>query len=1641
MESLKGITQFNTGSTIANGMKLSESAVNSYKASIDGLTLSQAQVALSSTALNDIQKEQILTSAGLLKSTEAITLEEVKQMASSASLSAQKKEEILTTLQGAYSENQWNIEKLEAIAASGGEAGAIAQSILVKKAENAENIKNIAGNKALTASLLGQLKARLALMATNPVVWIAGLVGAGLGLIALEDKLTKSLDECTEELDKLNSEFEQSQSEAESLESEWKTCQTRLSELQKLADNGTISIIEQEEYERLQKTNDELERSLRIEKEKSQLSAIKGATTADETLTKRVQSQYIRGNVEADMGATLKNQQLYVLPEEELDAAIEEYKRLQIEIDNLNKAYDNGEISTSDYEKQLGSLTDQQTKARTRASEMSDILSDCKQAYDNLDNTGGSFTTTQKNNYNAVTEANKRYNEFLGTINGVNETFENLDTTEKAQTLKDRYAKKTLSLPNGQGTYTVEDKEISDWIDTLPDEDLKILGTINFSGEQTKDSMQQALDYAKTHTDTTADETDIQSTITSSIEQISTQLEPQFSKLKDAYQSIFTIEDGKQIFSLDNVDVSMLEDLRKSFTKIEEEIGVAFDASQLKNFFAVLTNGNSTAEEVQNAFNNIATSYLNSTDVLENLNSTTAEAIKIQLESLGVTNSEIIVFEALISNTNALEEAGIDLANATNEELNAFVNEAVSADNLGQALAILQLKKFLVNNTRIDSSDEINQLLTLANAAGIASNALSKLAQFKTDLENETDPKTRQWIIKSINEYTKTLTSEIANVNVEYTPTATPKSASKSGKEAADAYLEAFEKEYKQLKDKLDRGEITEKEYLDNLRALYERYFKDREKYIDEFEKYEQEYLEGMESLYKDVIDGICDLIDKQSDKYDDLRDSAVDSYEAQKEAAEDAYDAQIDAIQAQIDAIDEEIEAKKKQADAIQDEIDKIRKAREERQKKIDLQKKEYELQRMQNQNTKLTYTSEKGFIFTPDTQGIRDAREAVDEAKEELYILQLEKQIDLINDEIDALEERKDALEKQKESIEKMKDASNEYYDSLIKKTEEFYDKLIDTLDKTKSRWQELADLKEEAEMKQKMEEVLNQYGITANDIVNMSEEAFNAFKNDYLNILSDLYSGNEQMQSAIAETAGTTTDKLGSYIASTQEYIDSLNGSAETLQPVVDAIDTTAQSMDNLDTSASNASESTSQIASDMETLNTNSDGVSENIDGISDALDSIPNSTKFDAVATSFEHLGEAIKGVADALGVGTEGTVGGLVTALQEISTLSLDNLSAEGGTGIVSQFEKLKTAVEGVTSAIGGGMRNTGETGTAQNANGGTEGGAQGSSGTLIGALGELKSTADETLGSGGDGENNGEGSDEEGEGVIGKFAQFKSAVDAVTMAIGTGEEEDGYNENGAFTLIGALQAQYDKAAEVIPAEKSLFEELLASIMACVDALVQMSSAIGSLPGIGGGNAYASGTRNAEKGLALVGEEKPEVIVTNDDKVLLAEKPSLINMEGGETVYNGDETEKMLNSNGVKSLHKGQSINTTNAGNAYAKGTDDGTVVMKDGTVLRPLREGDEGYDLIKKAELYFEKFGNQIMPPVNEMNKNMEMMAKNISYVNNNSNMANYSVGDVHIHCPGVTKDEVVKQIGDEMTKTFFGLSNKALQRANITR
>ena len=831
--------------------------------------------------------------------------------------------------------------------------------------------------------------------------------------------------------------------------------------------------------------------------------------------------------------------------------------------------------------------------------------------------------------------------------------------------------------------------------------------------------------------------------------------------------------------------------------------------------------------------------------------------------------------------------------------------------------------------------------------------------------------------------------------------------------------------------------------------------------------------------------------MDKQADKYEEMKDSAVDSYNAQKDAAEDAYDAQIDAINDQIDAIDAEIAAKKKQADAIQKEIDKIKKAREERQKQLDLQKDLYELERMQHQRTILQYSKEKGMHYVIDTSKIRDQKEKVDEDREDLYILQLEKQKDLIDDEIELLEDRKDALEDQKDAIEKMKDASNDYFESMIKQTETYYDKLIESLDKTKSRWEELADLKEEAEMKGRMEEILAQYGVTADDVVNMSEETFQAFKNDYLAILSDLYSGNEQMQSAIADTAGTTTDQLESYIAKTQEYIDSLI--SMDMSDTAASMDNTAESMDKLSTATSDANENTKAMSENMGTLSTNTAELGENASTVSDALSSIPDAEKFNVLTTSFTNLAEAIKSVADALGVSGNGTVNSLVDTLQSLSTISID----ADGNGLITQFNNLKTAIEGVTSAISGGGMSGGSAGEgspssspSMSAGAGGKGSAVGG---LISAVESIKNATDEALGTG-NGEEGG------GTGAIGQFEHLEDAVDDVTAAIGggvssgggqgTGESDGSGSGGNADSLIGSIVDLGDTTEEILTGGGESegesggvigrFEEFSDVIEEAKDHVMGISEGLdeidgkevectirvnietnGSLPSIVGsgmnlgsaqydakyaGNAHVEGTALAsgnwavqsDEKEALLGEVGYEIIVRNGRFFTVGENGAeMFPIKKGDIVFNHQQSEELLKNGHI-----------SGRGKAYADGTvGGGKFITSDGEIARPLQPGDRMYDMLQKFNAYFNSIDQNVekLTPNSfyDHQKQMEQMANQITnynnVVNNTKNVQPVVSNEIHVVCPGVTREEVARQLPGVLNQTFSGFSNYTDQMSRI--
>lgn len=846
-------------------------------------------------------------------------------------------------------------------------------------------------------------------------------------------------------------------------------------------------------------------------------------------------------------------------------------------------------------------------------------------------------------------------------------------------------------------------------------------------------------------------------------------------------------------------------------------------------------------------------------------------------------------------------------------------------------------------------------------------------------------------------------------------------SAGSAGKEAADAYLEAFEKELGDLDDLKDRGVISEKEYLDRLRELYQRYFKDKEKYVDQYQKYEKKYLDGMYSLYNSALSGITKLMGKQIDKYSEEKEAAVSSLEEERDARLAVIDAQKEQLQSQIDLIDKEIDAKEKEKKAIQD-------AYETRKRELDLQKAQYDLERARNQRTILQYSEQKGMHYVKDDSAERDAKEKVDDAKREIQIAAIEKEIDLLNEKKDLIQEQIDLLDKQADEVES-------YYSKMIESTEKYYDSLIKSMENQKSKWEELADIKEVADAYSAIQQVFGDLGYTVEDVLSGNEQAFEDFRNKYIALMNDMNS-NSSFGDGLSYATGKAKEDLGSFLDSTNEVADGLDNLSEK-----------SSAVDGIATSLGNASTSASE-------LSTNTNGLSDNLNGISDSLNNFPTEDKFSGLTTQFTELGKAIGEVAKALGIDGEGSVNSLVAALSGVSEISL----GDEQTGVIAQFNALASAVNAVSSAIngtGGGASSDPQDSKSQS----MSAGATGTSGSITSALDELKSKADEVLGTGG-------GEDSGGEGTIGQFEQLEQAVKDVSSAIGSGGgegEESGSKSNGeedADNLIGAITSLGEQSEETLGESGGegvigRFEQFRDVISEANEHVTGISDGLdaidgkevectikiniesnGSIPHFAEGtvlgnmnldsaeykakygSAHVTGTANVqgnwgvrEAGKSLVGEEGQELWVhrgTGKFETVGDRGAEFINVQKGDLIFNHEQTKQLLRDGQISSR-----------GKAYANGT------VNKPSVLDRLRA--QGYE-VQKYE-WKDMYGNLISPqqmneaakawvsgtyecltPMNDFKEKIKETVKVIegaNVVNNTMNQQpiNVTMGDIHLH------------------------------------
>lgn len=659
-----------------------------------------------------------------------------------------------------------------------------------------------------------------------------------------------------------------------------------------------------------------------------------------------------------------------------------------------------------------------------------------------------------------------------------------------------------------------------------------------------------------------------------------------------------------------------------------------------------------------------------------------------------------------------------------------------------------------------------------------------------------------------------------------------------------------------------------------------------------------------------------------------------------------------------------------------------------------------------------------------------MRQAKNAVTEAKENIQVASLQKEISELNDVIDDLDRK----------IEE----SNKYYDELIEQAEKYWDSLIKGLEEYRDRWQELADIEEQA----KMEVYLKRLGITTEDVLNMSESAFESFKGTYLGMLQEMYSGNDEMIDMLHKFGGVSTD---------------------TLRPLAGTLEDTTESLDRFSDSTSTASTNASDISENVTTLNKGTGDLNSTLSEVSDSLDGILGDQKLEALPTLIQEISTAIHEVTDALA--------------ELPADIDID--------GMAEKFDTLRTAVEKTAASISGGAgpesdgSGSPSGGGSQNAQG--ESGDGGGADSLVGAIKEFKSETDNAL-----------GTDDES-GAIGQFKKLEQGVANVTEAIG-GEGTEGRGQgsgNEDNTLISSINSLGETATEIIgePGGDGVIgkfdklgdtiEEAESHVEGIIDKLNELDGmtaectitinvatsggvpafaagtaigdAIGSMGKSGEyhpryeGSAHVEGTAKVtgdwgvkEAGKSLVGEIGQEIWVHSRNgtfETVGDNGAEFINTEKGDLIFNHLQTKELLS--------KG---NLVGRGKSYANGTfvnPDGKILMPNGEILRPLQPGDREYDLVQKAEAYMKRIANSVdrLVPTSfyEHNRKMAEMVSHItnnSIVNNTRNMQPV-VNNINVTCPGVTSQQVAEQlgsvIGKELDRQFSGFHNYTDQMSRV--
>lgn len=205
----------------------------------------------------------------------------------------------------------------------------------------------------------------------------------------------------------------------------------------------------------------------------------------------------------------------------------------------------------------------------------------------------------------------------------------------------------------------------------------------------------------------------------------------------------------------------MLADKKNGITASASDLA-GFDVSvrgleSWDKFEEVMGSSESSMDQCQKAANALATEWVNSENFLANLTDANKQYYITQLDQMGVENASAVVEQALANkraeeaaqteyNTTATEyntkakteneKVTTDLTDATPKEVAEILAEASASKAAKKSIAELYLSKLDINNTKINTKDDVNNIVAIAKAAGVSKQYISQLQSALDKLVN-----------------------------------------------------------------------------------------------------------------------------------------------------------------------------------------------------------------------------------------------------------------------------------------------------------------------------------------------------------------------------------------------------------------------------------------------------------------------------------------------------------------------------------------------------------------------------------------------------------------------------------------------------------------------------------------------------------------------------------------------------------------------------------------------------------------------------------------------------------------------------------------------------------------------------------------